>query len=222
MLYYRLGSWSTAKSYFTTVMEQPVVPDDVRNSIGAYMAQIETREQGSQSFGEVGVGLRYQTNANAGPDSPFIDIGGIEFELDPGALGAADTNGYVTARFHNSMDLAGQGDRFDIDVSAYGALYRNEDQLNTGVIDLKFGPNYNLAAIGIRVNTVAPGLIDTPIYGEGEGAEMFKAKLGESVLFPHRLGMPEELASMVVECVTNSYMNAETIRVDGGIRMPPK
>ena len=149
VLYYRLGSWSTAKSYFTTVMEQPVVPDDVRNSIGAYMAQIETREQGSQSFGEVGVGLRYQTNANAGPDSPFIDIGGIEFELDPGALGAADTNGYVTARFHNSMDLAGQGDRFDIDVSAYGALYRNEDQLNTGVIDLKFGPNYNLAAIGI-------------------------------------------------------------------------
>lgn len=149
VLYYRLGSWSTAKSYFTTVMEQPIVPDDVRNSIGAYMAQIETREQGSQSFGEVGVGLRYQTNANAGPDSPFVEIGGIEFELDPGALGAADTNGYVTARFRNSMDLAGQGDRFDIDVSAYGALYRNETQLNTGIIDVKFGPNYNLAAIGI-------------------------------------------------------------------------
>jgi len=42
------------------------------------------------------------------------------------------------------------------------------------------------------------------------------------VLFPQRLGYPEELASMVVECVTNSYMNAETIRVDGGIRMQPK
>ena len=149
VLYYRLGSWSTAKSYFTTVMQQPVVPDDVRNSIGAYMAQIETREQGSQSFGEVGVGLRYQTNANAGPDSPFVDIGGLEFELDPGALGAEDTTAYVTARFHNSMDLAGQGDRFEIDASAYGALYREEHQLNTGVIDLKFGPNYNLAAIGI-------------------------------------------------------------------------
>jgi len=149
VLYYRLGSWSTSKSYFTTVLQQPLVPDDVRNSIGAYMATIETREQGSQSYGEVGVGLRYQTNANAGPDSPFVDIGGIEFKLDPGALGAADTNGYVTARFHNSMDLAGQGDRFDIDVSAYGALYKDEDQLNTGVIDVKFGPNYNLAAINI-------------------------------------------------------------------------
>ena len=80
----------------------------------------------------------------------------------------------------------------------------------------------DLAAIGVRVNTVAPGLIDTPIYGEGEGSEAFKANLQKGVLFPQRLGSPEELASMVVECVTNSYMNAETIRVDGGIRMPPK
>jgi hypothetical protein len=42
------------------------------------------------------------------------------------------------------------------------------------------------------------------------------------VLFPHRLGTVDELASMVVECLTNDYMNGETIRVDGGIRMPPR
>ena len=42
------------------------------------------------------------------------------------------------------------------------------------------------------------------------------------MLFPKRLGVPDELAAMVIECLTNSYMNAETIRVDGGIRMPPK
>jgi len=69
---------------------------------------------------------------------------------------------------------------------------------------------------------VAPGLIDTPIYGEGEGSEAFKANLEKGVLFPKRLGDPAELASMVVELLGNSYMNAETIRVDGGIRMPPK
>ncbi len=91
-----------------------------------------------------------------------------------------------------------------------------------GIVGMTLPVARDLAAVGIRVNTVAPGLIDTPIYGEGEASEAFKAKLGESVLFPHRLGQPDELASMVVECVTNSYMNAETIRVDGGIRMPPK
>ena len=80
----------------------------------------------------------------------------------------------------------------------------------------------DLSAQGVRVNTIMPGLIDTPIYGTGEKAEAFKAKLGESVLFPHRLGTADELASMVVECITNDYMNGETIRVDGGIRMPPK
>lgn len=91
-----------------------------------------------------------------------------------------------------------------------------------GVVGLTLPVARDLSAVGIRVNTVAPGLIDTPIYGEGEASEAFKAKLGESVLFPHRLGKPEELASMVVELLTNSYMNAEVVRVDGGIRMPPK
>jgi NAD(P)-dependent dehydrogenase (short-subunit alcohol dehydrogenase family) len=91
-----------------------------------------------------------------------------------------------------------------------------------GVVGMTLPVARDLAAIGVRVNTVAPGLIDTPIYGQGEGSEAFKAQLQKGVLFPQRLGAPEELASVVVECVTNSYLNAETIRVDGGIRMPPK
>jgi NAD(P)-dependent dehydrogenase (short-subunit alcohol dehydrogenase family) len=91
-----------------------------------------------------------------------------------------------------------------------------------GVVGMTLPVARDLAAIGVRVNTVAPGLIDTPIYGQGEGSEAFKANLEKGVLFPHRLGDPEELASVVVECVTNSYLNAETIRVDGGIRMQPK
>ncbi len=91
-----------------------------------------------------------------------------------------------------------------------------------GVVGMTLPIARDLAAIGVRVNTVAPGLIDTPIYGEGEGSEAFKANLQKGVLFPQRLGHPDELASVVMECVTNSYLNAETIRVDGGIRMPPK
>jgi NAD(P)-dependent dehydrogenase (short-subunit alcohol dehydrogenase family) len=91
-----------------------------------------------------------------------------------------------------------------------------------GVVGMTLPIARDLSAVGIRVNTVAPGLIDTPIYGEGENSEAFKANLEKGVLFPKRLGSPEELASMVVELVGNSYMNAETVRVDGGIRMPPK
>ena len=91
-----------------------------------------------------------------------------------------------------------------------------------GVIGMTLTTARDLSALGIRVNTIAPGLINTPIYDTHPQAEDFKAKLGQSVLFPHRLGTGDELASMVLECVTNDYMNGETIRVDGGIRMPPK
>jgi len=91
-----------------------------------------------------------------------------------------------------------------------------------GLVGLTLPVARDLAAAGIRLNTVAPGLIDTPIYDFAPEPEAFKAQLGESVLFPKRLGRPDELAAAVVSCLTNTYLNAETIRVDGGIRMPPK
>ena len=91
-----------------------------------------------------------------------------------------------------------------------------------GVVGMTLPIARDLVPLGIRVNTIAPGLIDTPIYGEGEASDQFKAHLGQSVLFPRRLGHASELASMVIECITNDYMNAETIRVDGGVRLPPK
>jgi len=91
-----------------------------------------------------------------------------------------------------------------------------------GVVGLTLPVARDLSAVGIRVNTIAPGLIDTPIYGQGEGSDQFKANLGRNVLFPKRLGHASELASMVAELITNDYMNGETLRVDGGIRMPPK
>ncbi len=91
-----------------------------------------------------------------------------------------------------------------------------------GIVGMTLPIARDLSAVGIRVCTIAPGLIDTPIYGTGEASEAFKNHLGQSVLFPKRLGAPDELASVVIECITNSYMNAEVIRVDGGIRMPPK
>jgi NAD(P)-dependent dehydrogenase (short-subunit alcohol dehydrogenase family) len=91
-----------------------------------------------------------------------------------------------------------------------------------GIVGMTLPIARDLSVLGIRVNTIAPGLIDTPIYGSGERAEEFKAHLGESVLFPGRLGTADELAGVAIECLTNGYLNGETIRVDGGIRMPPR
>jgi NAD(P)-dependent dehydrogenase (short-subunit alcohol dehydrogenase family) len=91
-----------------------------------------------------------------------------------------------------------------------------------GIVGLTLPLARDLAVAGIRVNTVAPGLIDTPIYGQGEGSEDFKARLKKDVLFPDRLGHPQEYARLVLELLTNSYMNAETVRIDAGVRLEPR
>ena len=85
-----------------------------------------------------------------------------------------------------------------------------------GLVGMTLPIARDLAVVGIRVNTIAPGLIDTPIYGRGEGAEAFKDNLKRDVVFPDRLGHADEFASLALELITNSYMNGETIRLDGG------
>lgn len=77
----------------------------------------------------------------------------------------------------------------------------------------------DLAPIGVRVNAIAPGLMDTPIFGTGPRAERFKARLMQDVLFPQRLGRPGEFASLVLELVTNSYINGAVLRLDAGVRL---
>jgi NAD(P)-dependent dehydrogenase (short-subunit alcohol dehydrogenase family) len=91
-----------------------------------------------------------------------------------------------------------------------------------GVVGMTLPIARDLAVVGIRVCTIAPGLIDTPIYGSGGASQAFKDKLKKDVVFPDRFGRPEEFASLAVELITNSYMNGETIRLDGAARLQPK
>jgi NAD(P)-dependent dehydrogenase (short-subunit alcohol dehydrogenase family) len=91
-----------------------------------------------------------------------------------------------------------------------------------GIIGMTLPAARDLAAIGVRVNTICPGIIDTPIYGTGEGSEEWKARLAAPVVFPRRMGTAAEFASLVRSLIENDYMNAETIRFDGGIRFQPK
>ena len=78
----------------------------------------------------------------------------------------------------------------------------------------------DLARFGIRVNTIAPGLFLTPLMkGLSEEAQR---SLASQVPFPSRLGDPSEYAALAVHIVENAMLNAETIRLDGAIRMAPR
>jgi NAD(P)-dependent dehydrogenase (short-subunit alcohol dehydrogenase family) len=78
----------------------------------------------------------------------------------------------------------------------------------------------DLAVVGIRVLAIAPGLFDTPLLAMLP--DEARDALARSVNFPKRLGNPTEYGDLVAHIATNSYLNAEVIRLDGGIRMPPK
>jgi len=89
-----------------------------------------------------------------------------------------------------------------------------------GVVGMTLPAARDLSQYGIRVNTIAPGLFDTPLLAALP--EEARQKLGAGVPYPQRLGAPAEYAQLAVQIVENRMLNGETIRLDGALRMPPR
>jgi NAD(P)-dependent dehydrogenase (short-subunit alcohol dehydrogenase family) len=89
-----------------------------------------------------------------------------------------------------------------------------------GVVSLTLPAARDLSRLGIRVCTIAPGLFDTPLLAALP--DEARAKLGEQVPFPPRLGRPEEYAALACHIAENPMLNGETLRLDGALRMPPR
>jgi len=89
-----------------------------------------------------------------------------------------------------------------------------------GVVGMTLPIARDLASEGIRVNTILPGIFETPLMN---GAPpQVKEALAASVPFPKRLGLPTEYASLALEMIKNGYFNGEDVRLDGSIRMAPR
>jgi NAD(P)-dependent dehydrogenase (short-subunit alcohol dehydrogenase family) len=86
-----------------------------------------------------------------------------------------------------------------------------------GVAGMTLGAARDLAQYGIRVMTIAPGIVDTPMMSQF--SDDVRAGLAATVPFPHRLAQPEEYARLVTMIVEHDYLNGETIRMDGALRM---
>lgn len=89
-----------------------------------------------------------------------------------------------------------------------------------GIVSLALPAARELARFGIRVNTIAPGIFLTPLLAELP--DEVQAGLAAAIPHPARLGDPGEFADAVVFALTNGYLNAEVIRLDGALRLPPK
>jgi NAD(P)-dependent dehydrogenase (short-subunit alcohol dehydrogenase family) len=89
-----------------------------------------------------------------------------------------------------------------------------------GVVSMTLPAARDLAQHGIRVNTIAPGIVETPMLATV--SEEYRAGLAAGVPFPQRLGRPEEFALLVTQLITHDYINGEVVRMDGALRMAPR
>jgi NAD(P)-dependent dehydrogenase (short-subunit alcohol dehydrogenase family) len=89
-----------------------------------------------------------------------------------------------------------------------------------GVVGMTLPIARDLSSEGIRVNTILPGIFNTPLLAAAP--QNVKDALGAQVPFPKRLGNPQEYASLALEMCRNSYFNGEDVRLDGSIRMAPR
>jgi NAD(P)-dependent dehydrogenase (short-subunit alcohol dehydrogenase family) len=89
-----------------------------------------------------------------------------------------------------------------------------------GVVGMTLPIARDLSAVGIRVLTIAPGTMDTPMLAQLP--EQARQALAAGIPFPKRLGAPDDYAALVEHMAVNRYLNAEVVRLDGALRMPPK
>ncbi len=89
-----------------------------------------------------------------------------------------------------------------------------------GIVAMTLPAAREFSKLGIRVNTIAPGLFKTPLMNELP--EEIQASLGASIPFPSRLGSAEDFAKLAASMIEMSYLNGETVRLDGALRMQPK
>lgn len=89
-----------------------------------------------------------------------------------------------------------------------------------GVVGLNLPAARDLSSSGIRVMTIAPGIIDTPMLATV--SDEIRAGLAEGVPFPKRLGTPAEYAQLAIDIIEHDYLNGEVIRLDGSLRMAPR
>ena len=158
-------------------------------------------------------------------DGTMFDLDLFRFTVGVNLIGMFDVI-RNTARVMSANEPDGEGERGAIvNVASIAAFEGQVGQAaysasKGGVVGMTLPIARDLAGVGIRVNTVAPGIMDTPLLA-GAPQEL-RDSLAKLHVFPQRLGTPEDFAHLVTAIVENPMLNGEVIRLDAAARMPPK
>ena len=169
-----------------------------------------------------GIGAAGRT---VGRDGPLV-LEAFNFVIQVNLIGTFNTLRLCAAEMAKNEPAGDDGERGVIVNTASVAAYDGQigqaaySASKGGVVGMTLPIARDLARSGVRVCTIAPGIFETPMM---LGApDRVRQPLIEMVQFPHRLGAAEEFAVLARQIVENPYLNGETIRLDGGIRMQPR
>lgn len=182
-----------------------------------------------EAFGAIHICCNYAGIGNAfktvGKDGPF-PLDKFKLIIDVNLIGTFNVLRLAAAQMQKNEPFNEFGGRGCIVNTASVAAYEGQmgqaaySASKGGIVGMTLPIARDLASIGIRCNTIVPGLIHTPLF-QGAPDNVIDA-LAAQVLYPKRLGQPEEIAHVAVMLIENEYMNGECVRMDGGIRMQPR
>lgn len=168
-----------------------------------------------------GIGLAQKVLGKEGPH----DLAAFERVIRVNLVGTFNTLRLAAAAMRGNAPNADGGRGVIVNTASVAAFEGQIGQAaysasKGGVAALTLPAARELAAYGIRVVSIAPGIFDTPMLAGL--SEPVRRSLGQQVPFPQRLGRPEEYAALVCHIVQNPMLNGETIRLDGALRMAPR
>ena len=169
-----------------------------------------------------GIGAAGRTVGRDGP----LDLRAFNFVIQVNLVGTFNSLRLCAAQMQRNEPSADDGERGVIINTASVAAFDGQigqaaySASKGGVVGMTLPVARDLARSGIRVCTIAPGIFETPMMTDAP--DRVRLPLIEMVQFPHRLGNAPEFALLARQIIENPYLNGETIRLDGGIRMQPR
>jgi NAD(P)-dependent dehydrogenase (short-subunit alcohol dehydrogenase family) len=169
-----------------------------------------------------GIGNAHKT---VGKEGAF-PLDAFKIVIDVNLIGTFNVTRLAALQMSKQQPVTADGCRGVITNTASIAAYEGQigqaaySASKGGVVGMTLPIARDLSTLGIRVNTIVPGLIHTPLF-DSAPAPVYEA-LSKSPLFPQRLGTADEIAQLAQYIVENEYTNGECIRMDAGIRMQPK
>lgn len=169
VLYLRAGSPDLAVSYIDQALNDPNMPPLVRTRAEELLNRAKAGAKRQSFFATLGLAIRTESNANAGPDSPFVRVGGTIGQLADQFTGRSDTSLNLSAALQHRYAFGSQfGHQLETDLYLFGSRYQDIKDVETTLAELRIGPRFYVGPVGNPNSSLRPYLLSSHLQLAGE------------------------------------------------------